>query len=105
MVRVFAYKTGFESTDVDTQSYIFPEAVLQQATDPATGKQVTPAGFPTRWGNVTGDYQVDPDIVNHASAENRWTVEDIKAVPSLSVVMDVDDLFGSRQIFLKYPAH
>ena len=100
MVRVFAYKTGFESTDVDTQSYIFPEAVLQQATDPATGKQVTPAGFPTRWGNVTGDYQVDPDIVNHASAENRWTVEDIKAVPSLSVVMDVNDLFGSRQIYL-----
>ncbi|MCP4195070.1 MAG: hypothetical protein GY768_31100, partial [Planctomycetaceae bacterium] len=99
-LRAFAYKTGFESTNVDTQTYIFPEDVLKQATDPNNGQQTTPEGFPLRWGSARGDYQVDPDIVNHAKESDRLHVEDLKSVATLSVVMDTKDLFGSNQIYL-----
>ena len=100
LVRAYAYKTGFESTNVDTHSYIFLSDVLNQATNPSNGRQVTPEGFPTSWGGATGDYQVDPDIVNHARPSDRLVPEDLKSVATISVVMDNDDLFGDNQIYL-----
>ncbi|MFC1758462.1 lamin tail domain-containing protein, partial [Planctomycetota bacterium] len=101
LVRSFAFREGFDETNVDTQSYIFLNDVLNQATNPNNGRQVTPPGFPTSWGGgTTGDYQVDPDIVNHARESDRLKADDLKSVPTISIVMDNDDLFGSNQIYL-----
>ena len=68
-LRAVATKAGWMSTKVATHTYFFLDDVIRQATNPATGAQVVPAGYPTSWpggstsGAVTGDYQVDPDVV------------------------------------------
>ena len=100
LVRAFAFKSGFEPTNIDTHSYIFPEDVLKQATNPSNGRQAVPEGFPSSWRGATGDYQVDPDIVNHFNQSNRLVADDLLSVETISIVMDVEDLFGSNQIYL-----
>jgi len=90
-LRAAAVKSGNLPTNIDTQTYIFLDDVLQQPTNPA--------GYPSQWisgGNViTGDYQVDPDIVNHTNAENRLTTDDMQAVPTIVVSMPINDWFQS----------
>jgi hypothetical protein len=99
-LRAAAFKTGYLSSNIDTQTYIFLDDVLLQATNPSTGAQVVPEGYPTKWisnpnqATVTGDYQMDPDVVN--SALYAPTIKnDMKAIPSISVVVPIDQLFGT----------
>jgi len=85
-LRAVAVKPGWKPSNVDTHTYIFPAQVLQQP--------VLPAGYPSSWGSTTGDYEVDPDIVNHPVASNRFTVEDFTVVPTICITMDRDHWFG-----------
>jgi len=105
-LRAMAYKSGWKSTNVDTQSYIFLEDVITQATNPVTGSQVTPPSYPSSWGSVTGDYQMDPDVVGQ-NGKDRFNglyantiIEDLKSAPTISLVMDKDDWFGNRGIYI-----
>jgi hypothetical protein len=98
-VRAVAIKPGWMPTDMDAQTYIFLDDVLRQATNPSTRAQVVPSGCPASWGSVAGDYQVDPDIVGHNSRDNRLTIDDMLAVPTISLVMYRNDWFGSRGIY------
>jgi hypothetical protein len=92
-LRAAAVKPGCIPTNVDTQTYIFLDDVLLQPTDPA--------GYMSLWESITspyndtitGDYQVDPDIVNHANAENQLTTSDMRAVPTIVVSMPINDWF------------
>jgi len=90
-LRAAAVKSGYLSTNVDTHTYIFLNHVLAQP--------VLPAGYPATWpggsysGAVTGDYQVDPDIVNHANPSDRLTVSDLRAAPTIVMTMDIDQWF------------
>ena len=105
-LRALAYKTGWKSTAVNTHTYLFVDDIVQQATNTATGNQITPAGCPTSWGSVTGDYQMDPDVVGQNGTDNYSGLyadtikNDLKAVPSFCLVMDVDDWFGDRGIYI-----
>ncbi|MBP8305396.1 MAG: CotH kinase family protein, partial [Phycisphaerae bacterium] len=109
-VRAAGCRSGWLSTPVQTHTYIFPEAVRHQATDPTTGAQVVPVGHPSTWpggsssGAVTGDYQVDPDVVGDNDKFGglyRLTFkDDLKAVPTISVVMALDDWFGPTGIYI-----
>ena len=105
-LRAVAYKSGFKSTNVDTHTYIFLNDVIKQATNPSTGSQVAPSGYPSSWGSVTGDYQVDPDVVGQNGRDrfNRLyantIIDDLKSAPTISLVMDKDDWFGSRGIYI-----
>ncbi|MHC4642255.1 MAG: lamin tail domain-containing protein, partial [Planctomycetota bacterium] len=87
-LRAAAVKSENLPTNIDTQTYIFLDDVLLQPTNPA-------GGYPSQWisgGDViTGDYQVDPDIVGHANAENRLTTVDMQAVPTIVVSMPIND--------------
>jgi len=100
VVRAAAYKTEYESTNVDTQTYIFLDDVLQQ---PAY-----PAGFPTMWGAQAADYGMDPDIVNSPSYSAEIK-DDMKSLPTMSIVMKTDDMFGPNglcsnpTLALEYP--
>lgn len=91
-VRVGAFKQGFFSSNVTTATYVFLSDVVTQSADGQA-----PEGFPTS-RNINGqalDYGMDPAIVNH----NTWgpQLEDaLKQVPSLSLVLDIDDLLGSQ---------
>jgi len=98
-LRAAAVRAGYLPTNMDTHTYLFLDDVLDQATG-AGGEQVTPTGYPTSWGSVTGDYQVDPEIVNHANPSDSLSTSDLQDVPTISVAMDVEDLFGSNQIYL-----
>ncbi|MBN1846664.1 MAG: CotH kinase family protein, partial [Sedimentisphaerales bacterium] len=88
---------GWKPTNIDTHTYIFPADVLHQATGPA-GQQVVPDGYPVTWPggsygdhqDVIGDYQVDPDIVNHADPADRLTTDDLRAAPTICVTMNKD---------------
>jgi hypothetical protein len=105
-LRAIAFKPGWKSTSVDTHTYIFPGDVIRQATDPGTGAQVTPAGYPSSWGSATGDYQMDPDIVGpngkdlFAGLYANTIRDDLQAVPTISLVMNRDDWFGSKGIYI-----
>jgi len=105
-LRAMAHKSGWMSTNVDTHSYIFLDDVIQQATDPVTGNRVTPPGYPTLWGTVIGDYQVDPDVVGQDGRDKfgglyAGTIkDDLKSVPTVSLVMDKDDWFGPTGIYI-----
>ena len=51
-LRAAAFKTDFEPTNVDTNTYIFLEDVIGQTR---------PAGYPTNWADLIADYAMDPD--------------------------------------------
>jgi hypothetical protein len=83
-LRAVAFKPGWMPSNVDAQTYIFLDDVVQQSNNPA--------GFPSSWGSTTADYEMDPEIVD----ANIDTIEDdLKSIPSMSLVMKVDDLFDA----------
>jgi len=92
-LRARAFKDGFDPSFVATQTFIFLEDVLEQRRSTTIA-----AGFPSSTA-INGqliDYGMDPDIVN----DSTWApqmVEALTQIPSLSVVMNVDDLMGSRE--------
>ncbi len=96
ILRARAVKPGLGPSKVDTHTYLFPAQVLAQTAPPAH--------FPPseKWSHYgTSDWAMDPNIVNHASPESRCTVDDLLAIPSVSLVMDWSELFGTSGI---YPA-
>jgi hypothetical protein len=105
-LRAAACKPGYLSTNVVTHTYLFLDDVIGQATNPQTKAQVTPAGCPTSWGSVTGDYQMDPDVVGQNGTDlfdglYADTIrDDLMAVPTISLVMDLDDWFGKKGIYI-----
>jgi len=104
-LRAVAVKNGWKHTNIDAQTYIFPDDVLVQATNPSTGAQVVPSGYPTMWDSssgdiVPGDYQIDPDIVNHITPSDRFSAPDFLAAPTISLVVNRDDFFSLSGIYL-----
>ncbi|MGB2862788.1 MAG: lamin tail domain-containing protein [Sedimentisphaerales bacterium] len=105
-LRAMAFLPGWKSTNVDTHTYIFLDDVIKQATNAVTGSQVAPSGYPSSWGSVTGDYQVDPDVVGQNGRDRfdglyaNTIIDDLKSAPTISLVMDKDDWFGSRGIYI-----
>ncbi|HRS09482.1 MAG TPA: lamin tail domain-containing protein [Sedimentisphaerales bacterium] len=105
-LRAMAFRPGWKATDVETHTYVFLESVIGQATHPSTGAQVTPEGYPTSWGSVTGDYQMDPDVVGQGGKDIFGGLyadsirDDLKAVPTISLVMNKDDWFGNKGIYI-----
>ena len=89
-VRAAAYLTGYEPTDIDTETYIFPADVLNQPTDPA--------GFPTSWNGTAADYQMDPDIVNNPLYSDMMLAA-LESLPTVSLVTTVADMFGPAGLY------
>ncbi len=89
IVRAAAYKTGFQPSNVDTQSYLFLDDVIRQSPTGAPAP-----GWPTSWGSNTRDYGMDPDVVNSAAYKDTIKA-DLKTIPSFCLVMDLKDLFNS----------
>jgi len=89
-LRAVAVKSGWLPSNVDTHTYIFLDDVITQPK--------YPAGFPTSgWGHAGPDYQMDPVVVD---AYHSTIKDDMKSIPTLSLVMDVDDWFGSKGIYV-----
>jgi hypothetical protein len=99
-IRSAAFLSGFTSTNVDTQSYIFLNDVIQQDASYATQPYATWGHDGPDSGSESGynlddesDWEMDPDIVNGNEAS---VIDALKSIPTMSVVMDWDDLFGGN---------
>ena len=85
-LRVKAIKQGWKSSNLATQTYIFLDRVIRQSN--------SVSGFPTTWGGASADYAMDTRIVNPNLEEMK---EDLKSVPTMSIVTTVDDMFGTTK--------
>ncbi|MDB0056436.1 lamin tail domain-containing protein [Akkermansiaceae bacterium] len=84
-LRAIAMKDGFQPTNIDTQTYLFLEDILEQTR---------PAGYPTTWGGAPADYDMDSDIVNDRAYKNEFD-KAFAAMPTLSLVFEPDAFFHS----------
>jgi hypothetical protein len=86
VMRAAAFAPGLLPSDAHTHSFLFTRDVIRQPDG------APPPGWPASWGANSVDYGMDPNVVN--DARYRATIEgDLRAMPSLSVVMKLDDLF------------
>lgn len=88
-LRAIAYKTDWLPSNIDAQTYIFPEHVVTQTQAEALAK-----GYPSSWEGYGADYGMDPDVYNHPDYRDDM-VEALLAIPTLSVSTDRDNIFGS----------
>ncbi|MGY8689826.1 MAG: chitobiase/beta-hexosaminidase C-terminal domain-containing protein, partial [Verrucomicrobiales bacterium] len=88
VVRAVAKKLNWQSTNVDTHSYIFHDDVVNQ---PAA-----PDGFPDKWGRFNVDYEMDPDITGPNAGEMRNA---LRSLPTVSFVGANEDFFGTKGIY------
>ena len=94
-IRAAAFVDGLRPTNVDTHTYIFIET-------PDGGGVINqprlPIGFPSTWGTRSSDYEMDSRIAtNEASSFFDPRVEEgLLSLPTMSLVMDLDDLFDRR---------
>ncbi|MHC4653710.1 MAG: FN3 associated domain-containing protein, partial [Planctomycetota bacterium] len=91
-LRAAAFKSNWLPSNVDTHTYIFPAHVIVQ-----TNAQAIAAGYPSYWG-YGGDYEMDPEIYND-SAYSGVIQGALLTIPTLSVAMDKDHLFGGSGIY------
>jgi hypothetical protein len=88
-VRAVAFAGNSLPSLVTTHTYIFPGLVKNQSA--------APAGFPTVWGTggnqIAADYEVDPTVTNDANYSSTFA-SDLMAIPSMSIVMKLEDVFG-----------
>lgn len=90
VLRAMAFHEGMEPTNVDTQTYLFLDDILQQP--PA------PPGLPTTWGARDADYAMDPGIVEDPSYRDLLPAA-LQALPSLSLALDPGDMFGPDGLY------
>jgi len=84
-LRAYAFKEDLEPTDVDTQTYIFIDEVIDQG-------EIVPSGSYVFWTT-----SMDPEVTGDIAYEE--IVDDaLLAIPTMSVVMDWEDLFGTSGI-------
>jgi len=89
-LRALAIKPDWVSSPVNTQTYIFLDQVIRQPN--------SPAGFPTSWGGTNADYQMDQRVTNDARYRGQMRTA-LLSIPTLSVVTDMDGLFGAQGIY------
>ncbi|MDI9433707.1 MAG: CotH kinase family protein, partial [Planctomycetota bacterium] len=87
-LRAMVFKPGWQPSEIVTHSYIFLDDVLIQSR--------RPGGFPTAWGSTVVDYAMDPRVVDDP-AYAPTIKDDLKSVPSVSVVLDNEDFFGAQR--------
>ncbi|WP_442482725.1 CotH kinase family protein [Aeoliella sp. SH292] len=107
VVSAAAYLDGYYDSSAVSSSYIFLNDIVRQNYSATLAE-----GFPAMWGPYSPDYGMDPDVIgNFNSAGNSLggdlfggqyaaTIKnDLLAIPTLSLVMDIDDMFGPNGIY------
>jgi len=93
ILRAVASKPGYLDSRVGTHTYIFVNDVVQQDY-----QATLDAGFPEYWDWEYPDYGMDPDVVD-SPLYNGTIKNDLKSIPTLSIVMNINDMFGSNGIY------
>lgn len=90
-VRAIAQKPGWKTSASVTHSYLFLDQVAEQHSRNLSG-------LPGSWGSVPADYEMDPEIVNDPQYADQIRPA-LESLPSISIAMDLDDLFGADGIY------
>ncbi len=95
ILRAMAYKSGWISTDIDTQTYIFlADIIAQPATKP---NSLWPDPYTPSGGGATKqamDYAMDTKVTQ--SATYKDLIDDaLLAIPTISLVTDLPNLFDT----------
>lgn len=92
VLRVGAFREDFEPSYIDTRTYLF--------LDTPTGggilhQESSQAGYPVSWGGLRADYEMDQRVVSDGGSPHYdpRVRDSLLDMPSLSIVMDIDDLF------------
>ena len=99
-LRAAAFRDGFIPTNVDTQTYIFLDDVIRQDYQATLDR-----GFPPMWGITAPDYGMDPDVIGQTGPDlfgGKYAAtikDDLRSLPTMSIVLPVDDLFGTNGIY------
>lgn len=98
VLRAAAFREGWRPSPVSTRTYLFTADIANQSA--ASGPL---ADFPDHWGSQVADYDMDPRVVGQSDGYGgRYTASiqnDLLSIPSISLVMETDDLFGPRGIY------
>ncbi len=92
VLRAAAFRSGWGDSPAVAHSYIFLADVVRQPEQPS--------GLPSTWDGisqaaVSADYAMDPEVVDDpAYAEDL--LRGLQAIPTLSISMPPDDLFGEE---------
>jgi hypothetical protein len=97
IVRAIATRPGYLPSDVVTHSYILPDQVIHQPNNPPG----FPTG-PTAFGGYPSDYEMDPEIVNDPAYGPEMR-DALKALPTLSIAIKMDDMFGAVNGIYTHP--
>ena len=93
VIRAAAFKLGHKPTKVVTQTYLFLKDVVRQSSD-----GLPPPGFHYEWGPNRVDYGMDQRVVNDERYRDK-IFKGLRVIPSYSLVMDLEDLFGEDGIY------
>ena len=101
-LRAMSFSEGFLPSNIDTQTYIYLDDVIKQ--DPLNDANAPE--YPTRWqANATADFEMDPEVVaqwddNNPDNQDFGIREALTSIPTMSVVMEHDDLWGRQGIYV-----
>ncbi|MBM3846711.1 MAG: hypothetical protein FJ405_10575, partial [Verrucomicrobia bacterium] len=99
-VRAIAYRSGFVPSDVDTHTYLYTRDIILQSPNGEAPGPGWPA--PRTSGGQIYDYGMDPEIVTNTVW--RSTIEeDLKSIPTFSVVLRLSDMFDPTTGFYANP--
>jgi hypothetical protein len=91
VVRAIAYTSSSNKSPVATNTYLFLAAVRTQPDAPQAGWPSTFAAADSD-GFYPADYGMDPEVWNHANNSGKGDAV-MKALPSLSIVTDLPNLW------------
>ena len=89
-LRAAAFRAGYLQSKVVTHTYVFPARVATQSA---------PAGYPTTRSGIPIHYTMATDIVNNPAYAGRL-VEALSALPTVSLVLPMQDFFGPSGIYM-----
>lgn len=100
VLRAAAFREDWLPSPVVTATYLFLEDVVTQDHQAALA-----AGFPASWNGQPADYGLDPQVIGPDGQDEyggKYTDEfraSLRSLPAMSIVMDVDDMFGTLGIY------
>ncbi len=106
-IRAQAFRTGYLDSTMATNTYLFVNDVVRQSVQTTLN-----SGFPSSWGGSAADYGMDRDVIGnfntagnpiggdlYGGAYAATIKNDLLAIPTMSLVMDLDDMFGPSGIY------
>jgi hypothetical protein len=97
VLRAAAFQENRLPSEIITHTYLFLDQVIHQPNNPA--------GFPVGskvMGGYPSDYEMDPEIVNDPAYSTQMKGA-LLALPTLSLVLNVDDMFGATKGIYTHP--